>query len=96
MMRWVKASGFDYFDEIDATFTGTGVHRAKRAQGCLLAVPDQWYWMAFVSTRINTTHCHLNATLRETTAPDGGICDQATAGKSIWKKLWTDEREFFK
>lgn len=96
MMRWVKAGGFDYFDDVDLTWTGTGVNRAVRGQGCLLVVPDQWYWMAFVSTRTNTTHCHLNATLRETTAPDGGVCDPLTAGKSLWKKLWNDEREFFK
>jgi hypothetical protein len=96
MMRWVRASGFDYFDSLDPTWTGTGVARAKRGEGCELPVADQWYWMGFVSTKTNTTHCHLNATLRDPTAATGGACDATTAGKSIWKKLWNDEREFFR
>lgn len=59
VMNWIKASGFDYFDKVDTSFTGTGVIRAKNGVGCLSVVPDQWYWMAFVSTRVNTTHCEI-------------------------------------
>lgn len=74
VMNWFKASGFDYFDEIDSSFTGTGITRAKKGEGCLAAVPDQWYWMALVSTRFNSTHCEMRAMLRESTATYQGTC----------------------
>lgn len=88
IMNWFKASGFDYFDEIDSTFLGTGVIRAKKGQGCRSVTPNQWYWMAFVSTRISSTHCEMKAMLRETTAFDQGTCTQASAGVSVWDALF--------
>ena len=97
LVRWIKASGFDFFDEEDPTFNGGGlVVRAKRGEGCLMAVPDQWYFHGFVATKFNSTHCHLNSTLRDSSAGYGASCDSSTAGTSIWKKMWSDDRQFFR
>lgn len=94
-MHWLKATGFDYFDGIDSTWTGTGVIRSKRGEGCLLPKADTWYWIAYVSTRISTTECILNATLREPDATYDGSCDRATAGTSNFQALISDDREVY-
>jgi hypothetical protein len=80
---WIKADNFDSFDEIDSTFTGTGVTRHIRSSGCRLAVPNQWYWMGFVATHTTATECTLNSTLRAVGAPDNGDCG-GSPGTNMW------------
>lgn len=84
---WVKATGFDSFDDTDISFTGTGVIRTQRGTGCRLAIPNTWYWMGIMANRIGTTNqCNLNVTLREPGAADNGDCG-SSPGTNFWDLL---------
>ena len=84
--RWIKVHNFSKIDALDTTWTATGALRRKRGEGCSAVSDNHWYWMGFISSRHNTTHCAIDSTLWEEGVSDAGSCD-GLQGNTIWRQL---------